>query len=130
MPMKKQDIEGCRRVLQTKKGQLLSGRHKAEGIIVERVPDSIEELTMEMERSMAVDALNRNAALLGQVTEALDRIEAGNYGVCMACENAISPKRLAALPWAALCLECQRMAESRPSAHAITGTDARMQLTL
>jgi RNA polymerase-binding transcription factor len=130
MPMKKQDIEGCRRVLEAKKGELLSGRHKAEGITVERVPDSIEELTMEMERSMAVDALNRNAALLGQVTEALARIGAGNYGVCMACEHAISLKRLAALPWAALCLDCQQVAESRPSAHAMTGTDARMQLTL
>ncbi len=130
MPMKKHDIEGCRRALEAKRVELISGRHKAEGITVERVPDSIEETTMEMERSMAVDALNRNATLLGQVNEALDRIRAGNYGVCMACENAISLKRLAALPWAALCLDCQQIAESRPSAHALAGTDARMQLAL
>ena len=78
--MRKQEIEGCRRVLEAKKGELLSGRHKAEGITVERVPDSMEELTMEIERSMAVDALNRDATLLGQVTEALERIAAGNYG--------------------------------------------------
>ncbi len=130
MPMKKHDIDGCKRALEAKKGELLSGRHKAEGITVERVPDSIEELTMDMERSMAVDALNRNAALLGQVNEALDRIGAGNYGVCTACENAISLKRLAALPWAALCLECQQIAESGSPAHAMTGTNARMQLTL
>ena len=129
MPMKKQDIEGCRRVLQTKKGQLLSGRHKAEGIIVERVPDSIEELTMEMERSMAVEALNRNATLLGQVTDALERIASGSYGVCIACENAISLKRLAAIPWAALCLECQRIAESGPTARAMSGLGTRVQLT-
>jgi RNA polymerase-binding transcription factor len=127
--MRKQDIEGCRRMLEAKKGELLSGRHKAKGITVERVPDSIEELTMEMERSMAVDALNRNAALLGQVADALERIAAGNYGVCVACENAISLKRLTALPWAALCLDCQQMAESRPSAQAMTGMGARMQLT-
>ena len=127
--MRKKDIEGSRRLLEAKKEELLSGRHKAEGITVERFPDSIEELTMEMERSMAVDALNRNAALLGQVTEALERLVAGNYGVCIACENAISLKRLAALPWAALCLECQQSAESSPSAQAMTGMSARMQLT-
>ena len=92
MPMKKQEIEGCRRALEAKKGELLSGRHKAEGITVERVPDSIEELTMEMERSLAVEALNRNAALLGQVTEALDRIGTGNYGVCMTCEHRHLPE--------------------------------------
>ena len=126
--MRKQEIEGCKRVLEAKKGRLLSGRHKAEGITVERVPDSMEELTMEIERSMAVDALNRNATLLGQVTEALERIAAGSYGVCLACENAISLKRLTALPWAALCLGCQQIAESRPSAQAMTGMGSSMQL--
>jgi len=112
-----------------KKGELLSGRNKAEGITVERVPDSIEELTLEMERSMAVDALNRNAALLGQVIDALDRIAAGRYGICLACESSISTKRLAALPWAALCLECQQIAESGPSSQAVASMGARMQLT-
>ena len=126
--MRKQEIEGCRRVLEAKKGEILSGRHKAEGITVERVPDSMEEFTMEIERSMAVDALNRNATLLGQVTDALERIAAGNYGVCLACENAISLKRLTALPWAALCLGCQQIAESRPSAQAMTGMGSSMQL--
>ena len=127
--MRKQDIDGCRRMLEAKRGELLSGRHKAEGITVERVPDSMEELTMEVERSMAVDSLNRKAALLGQVTDALERIAAGHYGVCIACENAIALKRLAALPWAALCLECQQIAESGTSAQAMTGMGARMQLT-
>ena len=127
--MKKQDIEGCRRMLEAKKGQILSGRLKAERITVERVPDSIEELTMEMERSMAVEALNRNAALLGEVTDALDRIAAGSYGVCISCENVISLKRLTALPWAALCLECQQLAELRPAAPSVTETGTRTHLT-
>ena len=128
--MKKLDIEECRRVLMAKKGALVSGRQSAKGIAVERVSDSIEELTMEVERGMAVDALNRNAALLTQVSDALERIAAGNYGVCTACESAISLKRLAALPWAALCLECQQMVESGPSAQTMSGAGARMQLTL
>src|SRR6202171_614016 len=34
------------------------------------------------------------------IEEALDRIEAGDYGVCLGCEEAIPPKRLQALPWA------------------------------
>ena len=36
--MRKQEIEGCRRVLEAKKGELLSGRHKAEGITVRESP--------------------------------------------------------------------------------------------
>jgi len=33
------------------------------------------------------------------VEEALDRIHTGDYGVCLACEKPIPPKRLQALPW-------------------------------
>jgi DnaK suppressor protein len=80
----------------------------------------MEELTLEIERNMAVDTLNRNAALLGQVTEALERIAGGEYGACLACQKPISPKRLAALPWAALCLECQQAVENRPRFEAVT----------
>jgi len=127
--MKKQDIGGCRRMLEAKRRELMSGRYRADGIAVERVPDSMEELTLEMERNMTVDALNRRAALLGQVNDALERIAAGRYGVCLACENPIPLKRLAALPWAALCLECQQIAENRPASLAIASLGARMELT-
>lgn len=41
------------------------------------------------------------------VNEALDRIESGDYGVCLACEKPIPAKRLRALPWARYCVPCQ-----------------------
>src|SRR5207249_2422120 len=46
-------------------------------------------------------------AQLRLIQEALDRIEAGDYGTCLACEEAIPAKRLQALPWARYCVECQ-----------------------
>ena len=42
------------------------------------------------------------------IEEALDRIEAGDFGVCMSCEEAIPLKRLQALPWAKYCVSCQQ----------------------
>lgn len=54
--------------------------------------------------------LNRNAqniALLRQVNEALERIDEGTYSVCAGCDQPISPKRLAAVPWAKYCIGCQ-----------------------
>jgi DnaK suppressor protein len=127
--MSKKDLKVCRRALQAKRGELLSGQYKTEGLAVERVPDSMEELTLEVQRNMAVDALDRKAALLGQVTAALERIAGGKYGLCLACQNAISPKRLAALPWAALCLECQQAVEDRLGSEARTSMSLRMGLT-
>jgi DnaK suppressor protein len=63
------------------------------------------------ERELAIETLNRQAGLLGQVNKALDRIKDGSYGTCEECESAISPRRLAALPWASLCIRCQERAD-------------------
>lgn len=41
------------------------------------------------------------------VNEALDRLDSGDYGVCLACEQPIPAKRLQALPWARYCVGCQ-----------------------
>jgi len=54
--------------------------------------------------------LNRNtidAKLLREIAGALRRIEIGSYGICMECEEPISPKRLEAVPWAKFCVTCQ-----------------------
>lgn len=44
------------------------------------------------------------------VEEALDRLRVGDYGVCLACEEPIPPKRLRAVPWARYCVSCQEEA--------------------
>jgi DnaK suppressor protein len=41
------------------------------------------------------------------IEEALDRINSGDYGVCLSCEEEIPEKRLRALPWARYCVTCQ-----------------------
>jgi DnaK suppressor protein len=46
-------------------------------------------------------------AKLQLVEEALDRLQGGYYGSCLACERPIPPKRLQALPWARYCAKCQ-----------------------
>ena len=54
--------------------------------------------------------LNRNTIdmkLLREIADALHRIDHGAYGVCMECEEPISPKRLDAVPWARYCVGCQ-----------------------
>ena len=45
------------------------------------------------------------------IDEALDRIEAGTYGVCCGCKQLINEERLEYYPMAALCIDCQRLAE-------------------
>lgn len=44
---------------------------------------------------------------LGLVEEAIDRLDRGGYGLCQACGEQISRKRLQAIPWARYCIRCQ-----------------------
>src|ERR1019366_9365701 len=41
------------------------------------------------------------------VDEALDRLDTGDYGICLGCDEPIAEKRLRALPWARYCVACQ-----------------------
>jgi DnaK suppressor protein len=45
-------------------------------------------------------------ATVGEIDQALERLDAGTYGRCVLCSNAIPEERLRAVPWAALCVPC------------------------
>ncbi len=49
--------------------------------------------------------------ILQLIREALDRIEDKSFGTCANCENTIGPKRLEAVPWTRLCIQCQDLLE-------------------
>ncbi len=53
---------------------------------------------------------------LMQVDAALKRIEEGEFGKCVECEEPISPKRLASAPWTNYCLRCQDFDDSLQAA--------------
>jgi DnaK suppressor protein len=55
-------------------------------------------------------SLRMNGLDYGQlrlVEEALDRLDTGDYGICLECDEPIAEKRLNALPWARYCVACQ-----------------------
>lgn len=56
-------------------------------------------------------ARDSETGMLHQINEALERIERGIYGICEDCGEDISENRLAAMPFAHLCLECKRKEE-------------------
>jgi len=49
------------------------------------------------------------------VEAALARIESGDYGICLRCDEPISSKRLAAIPWASRCIACEEMVSRETS---------------
>ncbi|MEW5785904.1 MAG: TraR/DksA C4-type zinc finger protein [Bacillota bacterium] len=63
------------------------------------------------ERSKDLSLREHHLSHLRLVEEALERIDAGRYGVCRRCRENIDPARLAAAPEAPLCLLCQEEEE-------------------
>jgi RNA polymerase-binding protein DksA len=51
--------------------------------------------------------------VLAEIDAALKRIEEGTYGICTNCDRPVPVERLEALPWATLCIDCQRDRERR-----------------
>jgi DnaK suppressor protein len=48
---------------------------------------------------------------LAHIENALERMQAGTYGSCEVCSRRIPMARLNALPYATMCIECQRELE-------------------
>lgn len=71
-------------------------------------PDQSDLASDYAYRSHQMSILERLETQLAEVKGALKRIEKGTYGICTNCGNAIMPERLEALPYAELCIDCQR----------------------
>ncbi|MGH3743812.1 MAG: TraR/DksA family transcriptional regulator, partial [Mycobacteriales bacterium] len=62
--------------------------------------------TFEREHELSLAANSRD--LLAQVTRALERLDAGTYGICEICGNPIGKERLKAFPKVTLCVTCKQ----------------------
>ena len=67
--------------------------------------------TETVDREIDYTLEEHDGRLLQAIDDALARIEAGTYGICVNCGAQISPERLEAMPWATLCIECKRKEE-------------------
>ena len=65
------------------------------------------EQATETENDEVLDALG-NAARgeVEKIRQAISRIDAGTYGICLGCGEPIKKERLAALPYANQCIRC------------------------
>jgi DnaK suppressor protein len=105
--MTKTELNRFRAVLTAKVAELERSNGHREGITIERSADQLEEIQAASERVLAVCHLDREFNQLRNVLAAIHRIEEGGFGICQECDEDIHPKRLAAVPWAAFCIQCQ-----------------------
>jgi len=98
-------------VLEIKQAELVQLVRNRDGIAIQKSPDALDEVQHATERELAIRSLDRDSNLLRSVRAALRRNEDGSFGVCLHCEGEISTKRLAAVPWAPFCIQCQEVVD-------------------
>lgn len=109
--MTKAELNKFKKILETKQDELEKIVRNREAITIEKSADALDEVQHASERELAIRNLDRESNLLRNVRSALRRVEDGSFGTCLHCEEEISPKRLAAVPWASLCIQCQEQAD-------------------
>ena len=74
-------------------------------------PDPVDLAVRNYSKNVMLAVSENESRQLTLIDEALLRIEDEEYGNCQNCEKPINPKRLAAIPWARYCLDCQQLLE-------------------
>jgi DnaK suppressor protein len=105
------ETNGIQEVLTRKEAELSQELRRRDGIAIEKSADEMDEIQYASERDLAIRNVDRESTMLRDVRAALRRIRDGSFGICIECEAAISSKRLAAVPWALRCIQCQSAAD-------------------
>ncbi len=78
---------------------------------MEETQDPADMAANAYAKELMVSMSDNDRRLLRLIDEALQRIEEGEYGLCVNCGEPVQDKRLEALPWARYCLRCQDLYE-------------------
>jgi DnaK suppressor protein len=107
-PAPRESIDTYRQMLLDRRREVLSnlvGKFDARATLGRVAEDDQAQISHDEFVSLHINSLDY--AQLRLVDEALDRLNAGDYGICLACEEPIAPKRLRAVSWARYCVNCQ-----------------------
>jgi len=116
--MTKTDLNQLRKVLEARVIELDRSTRRRDVISIEDTADALDRRLRATEREIAGRSLEAASCKLVEAREALRRIEQGTFGICTECDDPISPARLAAVPWAPLCIRCQEEVDCRCAARS------------
>lgn len=116
----KQDLANFKKLLLERRQALVGDLNHLEEGALRKSKDDAATLDISnfadlgsdnFEQDFSIGLLENSEATVREIDAALQRIEDGTYGLCEASGEAIGKSRLKVIPWAKLCIECQRKAE-------------------
>ncbi len=108
-------LDRFRKKLLAKQAELIEDLHKnrqiSDDTIDESAQDMADRATSAYTKEFAYSLSESDRKTLILIEEALKRMDAGTYGICVGSGQPIEEKRLEAVPWARYSLEFQEMAD-------------------
>ena len=86
-------------ILEAKLAEAARRPQRRESIAVETNSDELNQIEGAVARDIAIQNVDGESRLLRDIRDALHRASEGTFGTCMHCEDAISHRRLAGVPW-------------------------------
>ena len=110
-PLCETELEDLRQDLEHKRLALMkrAAPDRTEG---QRMPDEGDRASEETAKDFGHRLRDRDRGLLMKITQAIRRMEAGDYEECETCGDLIGYARLRARPEANLCIECKEEQET------------------
>jgi len=101
------DIEARKQELEQRLANLQARLASIKKDVTQGYSGDSAEQAQERENDEVVDAIGNETALsIRSIQAALDRIAAGNYGICDSCGEDIGMARLKVVPEATRCVNC------------------------
>ena len=123
--MNKKDLERFKKLLLKKredivtemnnitKDTLSKSQREASGDLSGYSFHMADQASDNYDREFSLNLASDSQKLIYAIDEALGRLKEKSYGRCSKCNKEISRKRLHAIPYAILCIDCQRKEESK-----------------
>jgi DnaK suppressor protein len=110
MKLKKALLKERERILNNSKESIQS---KEFAISADDLADETDLAATEVSQHLAFQMRDRDRSLLGEIDDALSRMENGTYGICEETDEEIELDRLEAIPWTRLSLAGAELRENR-----------------
>lgn len=115
MALAKDKLETLKKELINRRDALVQGLHQTNAEMIDGDPfvaDSVDQASMDSDKTLALQIKHREARVLSEIDEALRRMDMGQFGECERCGDSISMARMRAFPAATLCIDCKAEIES------------------
>lgn len=104
--------EALRAELEQKKQELMARLERISANLRRGYEADSKERAKQLEDNEVVDALGNEArAEVAKISAALQRMDNGEFGICIECGMPIGERRIAVYPYADECIECAEFDE-------------------